>query len=851
IAALDGATGSATPWNPFADDLVQTLAVSGDTVYAGGWFKNIGGQARNYIAGLDTTTGNATPWNPSANDYVRALTVSGSMVYVGGTFTSIGGQARNRIAALDATTGNAMSWNPSANNEAYAVTVSGGTVYVGGGFTSIGNPPHAYFAAFPTVPEITSINPTQTTVNAAPFTLTVTGGAFASDSVVKWGDTALATTFVSGAQLTAAVTATQLAVPGVVPITVFTPDPRGGTSNAANFWVYSGTVGASWIVTNTNDTGPGSLRQVMRDVRAGESVLFDPAVFSLAASDAATTINVKSALAAMDKGNVTIDAQDRRVTVNGSAAGSTDGIVMASDGNKIMGLTVIGFTGSGISITNGKNNILGGSRMTGTGPNGQGLRIANCGTYGVQITGASATGNVVKGCWLGLGASGKDMNANLAGLLIDGGAKANTIGGTGAGERNAIGGNVYEGITVSGEGTDDNVILGNIVGAAAIAESSVGRAASRGDDDLSLPDRSAVSNGSAGVFLSKGTKGTRVGGDTDADANLIGYNGGNGLEVRATDSKRNSSKGNRISKNVKGGIALYDGSNNGITPPTFSLVERLGSRTGGGATPAAARSVATVRITGTAGVSSGTVEVFTDPETQGGTLAGRCPVVDGAWQIEVDVSDLENITATLTDDSGNTSPFAVFGRAPGEGDTDNDGISDALEALAGTDPNNASDVPVKEGAVVVDKFNAALSFTAAKDSIKATLRLILPAGYVNTGSSVAVQFADYTECFTTLDAKGKSPKGLATLSIKGASTTPGPVTGGLLSFSVKGKDLKTGLASAGLSDRTTTGKKGETLPLPVALAIGMADGTKHVYIGSVNVLYKAVQGKSGKAAKAK
>ena len=31
----------------------------------------------------------------------------------------------------------------------------------------------------------------------------------------------------------------------------------------------------------------------------------------------------------------------------------------------------------------------------------------------------------------------------------------------------------------------------------------------------------------------------------------------------------------------------------------------------------------------------------------------------------------------------------------------------------------------------------------------------------------------------------------------------------------------------------------------------MADGTKHVYVASVNVVYKAVQGKSGKAAKAK
>jgi len=76
------------------------------------------------------------------------------------------------------------------------------------------------------------------------------------------------------------------------------------------------------------------------------------------------------------------------------------------------------------------------------------------------------------------------------------------------------------------------------------------------------------------------------------------------------------------------------------------------------------------------------------------------------------------------------------------------------------------------------------------------------------------------------------------------------VTGGLLSFSVKGKDLKAGLASAGMLNKTTA-KTGETLSLPVAVAIGMADGSKHVYIGSVNVVYKAVQGKSGKAAKAK
>ena len=54
-----------------------------------------------------------------------------------------------------------------------------------------------------------------------------------------------------------------------------------------------------------------------------------------------------------------------------------------------------------------------------------------------------------------------------------------------------------------------------------------------------------------------------------------------------------------------------------------------------------------------------------------------------------------------------------------------------------------------------------------------------------------------------------------------------------------------------MTNRTTTGKSGETLTVPVAVALGMADGSKHVYIGSVNVVYKVTQGKSGKAAKAK
>jgi hypothetical protein len=72
--------------------------------------------------------------------------VSGSTVYAGGGFTSIGGQARNRIAALDATAGTATAWNPNASGSVWALAVSGSTVYAGGYFTSMGGRPQTYLA---------------------------------------------------------------------------------------------------------------------------------------------------------------------------------------------------------------------------------------------------------------------------------------------------------------------------------------------------------------------------------------------------------------------------------------------------------------------------------------------------------------------------------------------------------------------------------------------------------------------------------------------------------------------------------------------------------------------------------
>jgi hypothetical protein len=153
-ASFDTRDGALTEWNPNAAQgayftRVETLAVAGSTVYAGGDFTSIGGKQRNDLAALRARTGAATAWNPGANDVVDALAVSRRSVYVGGdSITSIGGRTRDRLAAISVDTGTPTAWNPGANGAVDSLAVSGQTLYAGGNFTRIGARPRARLAAF-------------------------------------------------------------------------------------------------------------------------------------------------------------------------------------------------------------------------------------------------------------------------------------------------------------------------------------------------------------------------------------------------------------------------------------------------------------------------------------------------------------------------------------------------------------------------------------------------------------------------------------------------------------------------------------------------------------------------------
>jgi hypothetical protein len=96
----------------------------------------------------------------------------------------------------------------------------------------------------PATPSVTSISPSSATAGGAGFSLTVNGGDFSSNAVVVWNGSALTTSFVNGNQLTATISATQIAEPDTAVVYVYNPVPGTQTVNST-----------SVTASNTNSCG--------------------------------------------------------------------------------------------------------------------------------------------------------------------------------------------------------------------------------------------------------------------------------------------------------------------------------------------------------------------------------------------------------------------------------------------------------------------------------------------------------------------------------------------------------------------------------------------------------------------
>ncbi len=163
LARLDAITGLADSFdpNPFCTpcgpppartDIISIAIQANGQVVTGGYFTNIGGQARNRIARLDATTGLADSFDPNASGgpYPNVISIAvqpDGKILAAGTFTSIGGQMRTNFARLDATTGLADSFDPNASGNVYSIAAQAdGKILAAGSFTSIGGQPRGLFA---------------------------------------------------------------------------------------------------------------------------------------------------------------------------------------------------------------------------------------------------------------------------------------------------------------------------------------------------------------------------------------------------------------------------------------------------------------------------------------------------------------------------------------------------------------------------------------------------------------------------------------------------------------------------------------------------------------------------------
>ncbi len=145
IAKWDGSSWSAL--GSGLNSFVTAMAVSGNDLYAGGYFTTATNNG-----GVSVTVNYVAKWNGSSwsalgsglNSVLSALAVSGSDLFAGGNFTAASGRAASRIAKW-----NGSSWSgldSRLNNEVYALAVAGSDLYAGGAFTTAGGSAVNYIA---------------------------------------------------------------------------------------------------------------------------------------------------------------------------------------------------------------------------------------------------------------------------------------------------------------------------------------------------------------------------------------------------------------------------------------------------------------------------------------------------------------------------------------------------------------------------------------------------------------------------------------------------------------------------------------------------------------------------------
>jgi hypothetical protein len=275
---------------------------------------------------------------------------------------------------------------------------------------------------------------------------------------------------------------------------------------------------------------------------------------------------------------------------------------------------------------------------------------------------------VVQGNWIGTNAAGTAAIPNTDGVAVGdccGSSNENRIGGTAAGAANVISGNTTGIRIFSG---DRNKVLGNLIG--------------------TRPDgKTALGNAGAGIRVERSGGGsasfTTIGSTAPGGANEIAFNGGSGVAIVGDGSAiRNRIRANSIHGNGGLGIDLAPGSMFGVTPnddddvdsgPNGLLnVPEIDTAVSGpsgitvtgtvDAAPAVlllleffANDLTDESGHGEGAIYLGVAGAFADGNGET-TFTQTFPLIGGRF-----------VTATATDEAGNTSEFSPFVEVEGTG----------------------------------------------------------------------------------------------------------------------------------------------------------------------------------------
>ena len=325
----------------------------------------------------------------------------------------------------------------------------------------------------------------------------------------------------------------------------------------------------TYTVTNTNDSGAGSLRQAILDANANGGA--DTIDFNIAASDMGHYYYVDDGIAGqVSLGNITTTtAATDTVLVNPDVdfAKSWYSIQLTTSLPTIVDVVTIdassqsGFSGTPIIELNagsmtGENVFTleaGSSEVRGFV-----INRANIGEDAIEIE--FGGGNTIAGNYIGTDVSGSIARGNDWGLNVK--SDNNTIGGTTAADRNVISGNLNAGLYIYTSSATNNVVSGNYIG-------------------LDATGSDVLGNGGRGVWIWDNAADNHIGGTAAGAGNVISGNSDDGIFLQQTTG--NVIQGNFIGTDATGmvdlgnsdrGVQLESGSHNNTIGGTTLAAQR-------------------------------------------------------------------------------------------------------------------------------------------------------------------------------------------------------------------------------------------------------------------------------------